>query len=198
MKFLRSLGVVVCLLAVAGVGPFSAHAASRPNVLLICVDDLRPELNCYGVDYIQSPNIDRLASTGRLFMEHYVQAPTCGASRYTLLTGRYGPSSNGALFSRAGKINKDPKSVPPSMPAWFRKNGYTTVSVGKVSHHPGGRGGKDWDDDSKPETLATPTRLYAGSGQRRDSKERQKHGRFSGSGGAGSDLPRRNCGRRGA
>jgi iduronate 2-sulfatase len=37
------------------------------------------------------------------------------------------------------------------MPAWFRENGYTTVSVGKVSHHPGGRGGSDWDDPSKPE-----------------------------------------------
>jgi iduronate 2-sulfatase len=33
------------------------------------------------------------------------------------------------------------------MPAWFRENGYTTVSVGKVSHHPGGRGGPNWDDE---------------------------------------------------
>ncbi len=37
------------------------------------------------------------------------------------------------------------------MPAWFRQHGYTTVSVGKVSHHPGGRGGGNWDDDTKPE-----------------------------------------------
>jgi iduronate 2-sulfatase len=37
------------------------------------------------------------------------------------------------------------------MPAWFKKHGYTTVSVGKVSHHPGGRGGKDWNDTSTPE-----------------------------------------------
>ncbi|MFL2943204.1 MAG: sulfatase-like hydrolase/transferase, partial [Limisphaerales bacterium] len=60
----------------------------RPNVLLICVDDLRPELKCFGVDYIHSPNIDALAARGRAFHRHYVQAPTCGASRYTLLTGR--------------------------------------------------------------------------------------------------------------
>ena len=126
-------------------------ADRRPNVLLICVDDLRPELACFGVSYIQSPNIDRLASTGRIFRSHYVQAPTCGASRYTLLTGRYGGASNGALFQRAAKMKADPESVPPSMPAWFRQHGYTTVSVGKVSHHPGGRGGKDWDDDTQPE-----------------------------------------------
>ncbi|HBE67801.1 MAG TPA: iduronate-2-sulfatase, partial [Planctomycetaceae bacterium] len=39
----------------------------------------------------------------------------------------------------------------PSMPAWFRQHGYRTVSVGKVSHHPGGRGGRNWDDDAQPE-----------------------------------------------
>jgi iduronate 2-sulfatase len=129
----------------------SVAAAAKPNVLLICVDDLRPELHCFGVHYIQSPNIDRLAASGRIFLSQYVQAPTCGASRFTLLTGRYGGASNGALFQRASKMKSDPKSVPPSMPAWFRRNGYTTVSVGKVSHHPGGRGGKDWDDDAQPE-----------------------------------------------
>ena len=76
-------------------------AADKPNVLLICVDDLRPELNCYGVDYIHSPNIDRLAAEGRTFYKHYVQAPTCGASRYALLTGMYGGAGNSALFDRA-------------------------------------------------------------------------------------------------
>lgn len=126
-------------------------ALAQPNVLLICVDDLRPELKSFGMDYIHSPNIDKLAASGRPFFKHYVQAPTCGASRYTLLTGRYGPRSNSALFSRAEQIAKNADSVVPSMPAWFRQNGYTTVSVGKVSHHPGGRGGPDWNDGSIPE-----------------------------------------------
>jgi len=118
----------------------------KPNVLLLCIDDLRPELACFGKDYIQSPNIDTLARNGRIFRRHYVQAPTCGASRFTLLTGLYGSSSNNAIFLRAQKQKKDPESVPPSLPGWFRQHGYTTVSVGKVSHHPGGRGGPDWDD----------------------------------------------------
>ncbi|KAA1260921.1 Choline-sulfatase [Rubripirellula obstinata] len=123
---------------------------SRPNVLLICVDDLRPELNCYGASYIQSPNIDELASSGTLFSRHYVQAPTCGASRSALLTGKYGGSSNFTLLKRAERISAG-QDVLPSMPEWFKQNGYTTVSVGKVSHHPGGRGGPDWNDPSKPE-----------------------------------------------
>ena len=129
----------------------SGLAKDHPNVLLICVDDLRPELNCFGKEYIHSPHIDALAAKGRIFQNHYVNAPTCGASRYTLLTGTYGSSSNGALFSRAGEVEKKADAFPPSMPGWFRQNGYTTVSVGKVSHHPGGRGGPDWNDEKIPE-----------------------------------------------
>ena len=37
------------------------------------------------------------------------------------------------------------------MPAWFKDHGYTTVSIGKVSHHPGGLGGADWNDPALPE-----------------------------------------------
>ena len=120
-------------------------------MLLLCIDDLRPELACFGVDYIKSPNIDKLAERGRVFHRHYVQAPTCGASRCTLLTGKYGPYGNDALFKRARKLKEGTESISPSLPAWFRRHGYTTVSVGKVSHHPGGRGGPDWDDPSLPE-----------------------------------------------
>ncbi len=141
----------LCLLFVFVVfSPFDvrlALGAERPNVLLICIDDLRPELNCYGVDTIQSPNIDRLASQSGMFVRHYVQAPTCGASRYAMLTGRYGGDSNEALFQRAAKM-KDGEKVSPSMPEWFRQQGYHTVSVGKISHHPGGLGGADWNDEA--------------------------------------------------
>ena len=136
----------ISILALACVSLTGVTASTRPNVLLICVDDLRPELNCFGKSYIHSPNIDRLASQGRAFLSHYVQAPTCGASRNTLLTGRYGSPGNDALFRRAKKLKQQPDSVPPTMPGWFRKNGYTSVSVGKVSHHPGGLGGSDWND----------------------------------------------------
>ena len=138
----------VFFLCVIGVQRTRIQAERPPNVLLICVDDLRPELKCYGASYIHSPNIDALADKSRLFTKHYVQAPTCGASRYALLTGLYPKSGgNNALFARASRLAKKPDSVSPSMPAWFRKHGYTTVSVGKVSHHPGGRGGDRWNSD---------------------------------------------------
>jgi iduronate 2-sulfatase len=134
------LPLVILLLAVWN--PNSLLATEKPNVLLLCIDDLRPELGCYGVDYIHSPHIDRLAESGRIFKRHYVQAPTCGASRYALLTGKYGPSDNNALFKRIEGVSS------PTAPEWFRKAGYITVSVGKVSHHPGGLGGPDWNDEA--------------------------------------------------
>ncbi len=118
---------------------------TQPNILFIAIDDLRPELNCFGATHISSPNIDKLAADGVSFKNHYVNAPSCGPSRYTLLTGKFGSADNYALFKRAEKMTS---KTSPTMPEWFRSNGYTTVSVGKVSHHPGGRGGEDWNDDS--------------------------------------------------
>ncbi len=126
--------------------PQTPSRSSHKNVLLICVDDLRPELNCFGAHYIHSPNIDALAESGRSFQRHYVNAPSCGPSRYTLLTGLYGPGDNNALFRRSARMKRNADAVAPSMPQWFRRSGYTTVSVGKVSHHPGGFGGGDWND----------------------------------------------------
>ncbi len=139
------------------VGPLTLGAdepakSGHKNIVLICIDDLRPELHCYGAAYIRSPNIDGLASESVRFARHYVQAPTCGASRYALLTGRYGSVGNEALFQRAQAMQSG-AAVPPSLPQWFRQHGYTTVAVGKVSHHPGGRGGPDWDD---PQSLEMP------------------------------------------
>ncbi|MEP1487267.1 MAG: sulfatase [Algibacter sp.] len=124
------------------------QSKKQKNILLICIDDLRPELASFGVPYIKSPNIDKLAKRGRSFQNHYVNSPSCGPSRYTLLTGIYGPPENDALFLRAKKIKTHTESVTPSMPEWFKQKGYTTVSVGKVSHHPGGRGGEDWNDNT--------------------------------------------------
>ncbi|MCM2371211.1 sulfatase [Aporhodopirellula aestuarii] len=150
----RRMALIVCglLVGLLFYGAAERCLAETPrNVLLICVDDLRPELNCYGRDYIRSPNIDRLAEQGCRFDRHYVQAPTCGASRCALLTGQYSDSGNDALFKRANRLSQNPDAVAPSMPRWFRDLGYTTVSVGKISHHPGGRGGSDWDDDREIE-----------------------------------------------
>jgi iduronate 2-sulfatase len=144
VKIISVSCVILCLLVITSCK--KKQIDQKPNILLISVDDLRPELKSFGAEYMSSPNIDEFAKTGVSFQKHFVNAPSCGPSRYTLLTGRYGPSGNKALFQRANKMAKG-LAVDPSMPEWFRSHGYTTVSVGKVSHHPGGRGGANWDDN---------------------------------------------------
>jgi len=145
-KLIQIICMVSCVLLMTSCK--KPQLTQKPNVLLICVDDLRPELKCFGAAHISSPNIDNLAENGISFRKHFVNAPSCGPSRYTLLTGRYGPAGNNALFLRSGKIAQGTETIDPSMPEWFRTHGYTTVSVGKVSHHPGGRGGEDWNDST--------------------------------------------------
>jgi iduronate 2-sulfatase len=125
--------------------------ATKPNILLLCVDDLRPELKSLGAEHIHSPAMDSLVTSGRAFTNHYVQAPTCGASRYSLLTGRYASTprqqSNDAFFCPEARK----PGLPPSLPAHFRSNGYQTISIGKISHHPGGLGGENWNNPAQVE-----------------------------------------------
>ncbi|MFZ5831208.1 MAG: sulfatase [Planctomycetota bacterium] len=108
----------------------AAAIPARPNVLFIAVDDLRPELGCYGVDVVKSPNIDRLAASGMRFDRHYVQFAVCIPSRVSLLTSLrperthqvYGP----IVWTRV-------KGARP-LGETFGSAGYRTVSLGKIWH----------------------------------------------------------------
>ncbi len=111
----------------------SAFGADRPNVLFIAVDDLRPELACYGKKHVHSPNIDRLAASGVLFERAYCMVPTCGASRASLMTG-IRPTRN-RFVNYLTSAQKDAPDIT-TFNTQFRKNGYYTVSLGKIFHHP--------------------------------------------------------------
>ncbi|MCP5536823.1 MAG: sulfatase [Akkermansiaceae bacterium] len=147
MKILSLTAFVIGLLA--------SPIAAKPNILLICIDDLNTQLPAYGHQHIRTPNIDQLASQGRVFKRHYVQAPTCGVSRFSLLSGLYPPAR--ANNDQTKNYFNQPDAAP-SLPHTFKANGYTTVSIGKISHYPGGNAGRNWNDPSKPEIPGAWTR----------------------------------------
>ena len=110
----------------------------RPNVLFISVDDLRPQLGCYGRPQTISPNLNRLASEGVIFTNHFVQCPACAPSRYSLLTGQRPHRSRLKSYTmRAFElIPQEYEGRSVSLPHHFKLNGYRTVSIGKISHSP--------------------------------------------------------------
>lgn len=109
-----------------------ALAAERPNVLLICVDDLKPLLGCYGDTHVRTPNIDRLAARGVLFERAFANQAVCAPSRNSLMTGLR-PQTIG-IYDLSTNFRK---AVPDAVtvPQYFQKHGgYRTESMGKIMH----------------------------------------------------------------
>lgn len=127
--------LLLSILSLSLFTPLVAENTSRPNVLFIAVDDLRPWIGYYGASWMKTPNMDRLAATSRVFNRHYVQVATCGASRHTLLTGLR-PRKSGDYGNGPFKSNKDDLAAreTESFPHLFKQNGYRTHAIGKVSH----------------------------------------------------------------
>ncbi len=110
------------------------------------MDDLRPQLKCYGNEIIKSPNIDILASTSVVFSNAYANVPVCGASRASMLTGMY-PTKNRYINYDTFAGKESPDAI--SFPLLFKQSGYTTISNGKVYHHLDDNMG-DWDEVWRP------------------------------------------------
>ncbi|MRG45705.1 sulfatase-like hydrolase/transferase [Chitinophaga sp. SYP-B3965] len=120
-----------------------------PNILFIAIDDLRPQLGCYGDKIVQSPNIDRLAGFGVLFNRAYCQQAVCSPSRTSLMTARR-PNT-----TKVWDLNTHFRTTIPdvvTLPQYFKNNGYHTQSIGKIYHDPASA--QDALSWSVPEILA--------------------------------------------
>ncbi len=106
-------------------------AADRPNVLFICVDDLKPRLGCYGDTEIKTPNIDRLAKRGTLFKMAYCNQAVCAPSRNALLTGLR--TSTVGIYDLGTNFRVATPDVV-TLPQCFKNFGYRTEAVGKIFH----------------------------------------------------------------
>ncbi len=141
---------ILAVLILASLGTVTA-AAERPNVLFIAVDDLRPELACYGASHIHSPNIDRLAASGTTFQRAYCMQAVCSPSRTCVMTGLR-PDSTKVYDLKTHFRTHVPQVV--TVAQHFKNNGYHTVSMGKIYH-----GG--FDD---PPSWSEPARVAKGGG----------------------------------
>lgn len=110
---------------------FSTYAARRKNILFIAVDDLRPELGCYGHPMVKSPNIDALAKNGVLFERTFCQQAVCAPTRASLLTGRRPDTTK--IYDLKTHIRTTMPDVV-TLQQYFKNNGYFSEGMGKLFH----------------------------------------------------------------
>ncbi len=108
------------------------------NVLFVSIDDLRPQLGCYGDSTVVSPNLDQFAKEATVFKRAYCQQALCSASRASILTGLR-PETTGitGMYQKGMPVNEQfPDAY--TLPENFKDNGYFSYSIGKVFHQMGG------------------------------------------------------------
>ena len=144
LHLIKKLPILLVLLSCSEKA--TEQVAQKPNILLLYIDDLRPELASFGSLQILSPNIDALAEKGVMFTNAYCNVPVCGASRASMLTGML-PTKNRFLDYKTFVENEVPEAV--TVPELLKNNGYTTISNGKIYHHLDDRD-SDWNEVWRP------------------------------------------------
>ena len=121
----HTLAFLVALL-IAPLGALHAADAGRPNVLLIILEDWGPYLHCYGEKEIYTPNLDQLASEGRLYTNCFSSGPVCSVGRSTLMVGL----SQYTTHTEQHRTHNPKPDLPPgvrSLPDIFGQAGYFTA-----------------------------------------------------------------------
>lgn len=119
---------LICLLTAVSLSACLASLAA-PNVIYILADDLGyGDLSCYGQTKLSTPNIDRLASEGMKFTNHYSGNTVCSPSRASLMTGQH----SGVCYLRGNVTGESPLNTAMTvLPEIFKAAGYATGAYGK-------------------------------------------------------------------
>ena len=136
MKFSHPIKFHVLAALACCFSPVVARAADeaatrRPNVLFIAIDDLRPELGCYGNTVAKTPNIDSIAKAGLIFGRAYCQQAVCSPSRTSMLTGCRPDTTK--VWNLSTHFRKALPDIV-TLPQHFKNNGYLTRGLGKLYH----------------------------------------------------------------
>ncbi|MDO8951535.1 MAG: sulfatase, partial [Draconibacterium sp.] len=127
---IKSICLVLVCLVIFQLSAFGGKKETgKPNILFIAVDDLKPILGCYGDKLVKTPNIDKLAERGTVFMRNYCQQAVCGPSRASVMSGmRPDYTRVWDLKTRMRDMNPDILTIPQ----YFISQGYQTAGIGKV------------------------------------------------------------------
>lgn len=147
-------------------------APQKPNVVFIAVDDLRPELACYGREYIKSPNIDRIARQGMTFDRAYCQQAVCSPSRSSLLTGTRPDTTK--VWDLVTHF-RDALPGVVTLPQLFKQGGYFVQGMGKI-YHPGFDDPQSWSVPWQTEKAPEYARLKTGEVKDEDAPAKKKQG----------------------
>ncbi len=121
-----------------------SEVGSKPNVLMIIVDDMNDWVGCLGSDRVPTPHIDALAERGLLFTNAHAPSPKCAPSRAAILTGQR--ASTSGLYSNSHWWRPAYPNLV-TLPQYFKKHGYYVAGGGKVHHHTDGFNPPDqWDE----------------------------------------------------
>ncbi|MCK0158322.1 arylsulfatase [Cellulophaga sp. F20128] len=129
------------------------QAQDKPNVVYILVDDLGyGDLGCYGATKVKTPNIDKLASEGKIFTDAHSASAVCTPSRYALLTGQYPVrGNNGKGIWGPSPVTSELLINPDQLTLAdvFKNSGYATAALGKW-HLGFGTGENRWNKPLRP------------------------------------------------
>ena len=138
---MKSMSRIVKAVVVAGlliqfaVTGIRAEETGKPNVLMICIDDLNDWTGFLkGHPQAITPNMDALAKRGRIFANAHCAVPVCTCSRISVMSGlaatTHGSYEIGPRYEQLPAL-----TIVPTMQRYFKDNGYVTLEGGKVLHH---------------------------------------------------------------
>jgi arylsulfatase A-like enzyme len=152
----------------------------HPNVLFIAIDDLNDWLGCMqGHPNTRTPNFDKLAAQGVLFTNAHCQAPLCGPSRASLMTGLR-PSTTGIYgMISDNEIRSDNEATKDILflPEYFQNHGYHTMGIGKLFHRHAPEGLFDESGGRSPGFGPLPEERFVWDGY--GTSDRERYGRTS-------------------
>ncbi len=143
-KVMRSLKPTLTVLTIALGLAASNGQSAKPNVLFIAVDDLNDWVSVFGGHpKAVTPHIDRFAESGAVvFQNAHCAGPVCGPSRSAMLSG-FMPSRSGIYGNSNNMRDAALVNEHATLPEYFSKNGYYSLSMGKIFHKHDAAQGRD-------------------------------------------------------